>query len=129
MTTPLSHNQKVKYKELILAVHTLYSYMNVAYVNGDFHKMGLFQRIVDCMVFELYFVPEEFIISSHLCEFKPLSDSNSAAENYKHILKVYKRISNPSHPIPAILLRLYSQEDEINKSLNNQKHSDNEDAK
>jgi len=111
------------YFDLIQTVHTLHTYMQVAFASGDFHKLQFFQRIVDAMMFEMLTSSKEVNISEHLKEFPPLDNTNP----YDQIIKVYKNVSKPTHKISAILLHLYNNEEEMRNQIhNNQKHSDNE---
>ncbi len=73
-----------------------------------------FERLIDAMVYELY-LPEEIKaggaeVLKHLSNLPELKDGQDE-KNLKIIEKAYKELSDPKHPISAVLLKLLTIEE------------------
>jgi len=71
---------------------------------------SFFERLIDTMVYEIY-LPEEIKASGcnvleHLTSLPALNEKWDAEQKLTAIEKVYKQLSNPSHPVSSALLKL-----------------------
>lgn len=75
--------------------------------NDYFPQVQFFDRLIDILVYELYFPNEirqaECEVIKHLTDLPLLNDK---VDNLKIIERIYKKLSSPSHPISAVMLKI-----------------------
>lgn len=86
------------------------SYILFLKQNKELSLAAFFERLTDAMVYELY-LPTEIKVAGcnvleHLTNLPELKEEWDVEQKLKAIERVYKQLSNPSHPVSSALLKL-----------------------